>query len=119
FQLRQRVRPPRRLRPVLALLVERVRRRARADAESNNVLERPRVGAVRVREILRPMMPVATVHLRERAPGGEVVERASFAFPERGVRDFTTGRPRYSMEPLEGGAFGGPRGVAVDGVDAL
>ena len=40
--------PPRRLRPVLAQLVELVRRCARGDAERQHVLHRPGVGAVRV-----------------------------------------------------------------------
>ena len=44
--LGQPVRPPRRLRPVLALLVERVGRRADRDAAGHHVLQRPGVGAV-------------------------------------------------------------------------
>ena len=45
-RLGELVGPPRRLRPVLAELVELVRRCARGDAEREHVLQRPRVGAV-------------------------------------------------------------------------
>ena len=46
--LGQPVRPPRRLAPVLPVLVVRVRRRADRDAAGEDVLQRPGVGAVRV-----------------------------------------------------------------------
>ena len=48
FLLVQPVRPPRRLRPVLAELIELVRRRARGHAQRQHILQRPRVGAVRM-----------------------------------------------------------------------
>ena len=44
----QPVRPPRRLRPVLAELIELVRRRARGHAQRQHVLQGPGVGAVRM-----------------------------------------------------------------------
>ncbi len=53
--------------------------------------ERGDTGTVRVPEVLRPVMPVATVHLRERAPDGEIIERTSLAVTERGVGELATG----------------------------
>ena len=62
-------------------------------------------------------MPVAAVLLGQRAPGGEVVEGATFTLAERGVGQLTARRSRYPMHQLERRPLGRPCAVAVDGVD--
>ena len=76
-------------------------------------------GSVRVLQVLRPVMPVAAVRLGERTPGGEVVERASFALPVFGIGEVAAGRPRHPIHLLERCPFGRPRRVPVDRVDAF
>ncbi len=63
-------------------------------------------------------MPVIAVFFGQRAPGREVVECAALPVAERRVGQFPPRRPRLVVQQLEGGPFGRPRAVAVDGVDA-
>ena len=66
---------PRRLRPVLAELVELIRRRSRGDTEREDVLHRPCVGSVRVnpdREIVHDPEFHARSHSR-RLRGGQLI----------------------------------------------
>ena len=75
--VRELVGPPRRLRPVLAELVELVGRCARGDAECQHVLQRPRVGSVRVdphREVVHDPQPHARSHRRRLRRGQLIVE---------------------------------------------
>ncbi len=65
FLLFQPVRPPRRLRPVLAELIELVRRRTRGHAQRQHILQRPRVGAVRMHA------DGQVVHDAQRHPGAD------------------------------------------------
>ena len=65
----------------------------------------------------RPVVPVAAVLFGERAPGGEVIERTTFALAEGGVGQVTTGRPRYPVHQLERRALSRPRAVTIDRVD--
>ena len=64
-RLGEAVGPPRWLRPVLPELVELVRRGARGDTERENILQRPRVGAVGIhadREVVHDAQLHARLH---------------------------------------------------------
>src|ERR1700746_3754366 len=68
---------------------------------------------------LRPAMPVTAVLFGQRAPSGEVVERAALAVAERGIGQLTARRSRNCMQQLERRPLGRPRAVAVDGVELV
>ena len=65
----------------------------------------------------RPVMPVAAVLFGQRAPGGEVVERAALTVAEGGVGQLAARRPRHLVQQFECRSLSRPCAVPVDGVE--
>ena len=63
---------------------------------------------------LWPPAPVGSVDLRQRAPGGPVIQRLALVDAEPLERGAAAGRQRLAVDDLQGGALGPPDRIPVD-----